>query len=254
MRRRIKALLGRKKMDEAEIIHQTIKGSAKLKTMIDVGAHNGASLEEFARDGWRVYAFEPDSKNRAHLIQLCRRFPTVIIDSRAVSNRDEEQHPFYTSKVSTGISGLSSFHPSHKESEKVDTVTLETFCKNKGIKAVDFLKVDAEGFDLFVLQGVPWESIKPKVILCEFEDRKTIPLGYTFQDMADFLLDRCYHMLISEWYPVVEYGTTHRWRRFMPYPCKLLDNNAFGNIIAVDDEKIYVDLCSMAETYGKRFL
>jgi hypothetical protein len=45
---------------------------------------------------------------------------------------------------------------------------------------VDFLKIDTESHDLFVHQGYPWECGKPAVIECEFEDAKTVPLGYTF--------------------------------------------------------------------------
>ena len=91
------------------------------------------------------------------------------------------------------------------------------------------------------------------MILCEFEDRKTAPLGYTFHDMAKFLVDKGYRLVVSEWYPVVEYGKLHRWRRFAYYPCKLLDENAFGNIFAVHDETTYEALCSIAERYGKQF-
>lgn len=252
-RRRIKALLGRKMLDEVEIVYQTIKKTARMKTMIDVGACKGASLEEFAKDGWRVYAFEPDPNNLAELRRLCRRFTNVTIDRRAVSNKNEKQRPFYTSVVSSGISGLFPFHHSHKESKRIDTVTLETFFREAGITEITFLKVDAEGADLFVLQSVPWDSIRPEVILCEFEDRKTTSLGYTFHNMADFLLERGYHLLVSEWYPVVEYGRLHHWRRFAPYPCELLDKNAYGNIFAANNKKTYADLCSMAEIYEKQF-
>jgi len=253
-RRRVRYLLGWKKFDETDIVYQTIKDTDKPKVMIDVGACTGASLEKFAKDGWCVYAFEPDSNNRAELIRLSNCFPSFTIDCRAVSNKNEKQCLFYTSSVSAGISGLSSFHPSHKESMRVDTVTLETFCGEKNVTAINFLKIDAEGFDFFVLQKVPWDSVRPEVILCEFEDRKTVPLGYTFHDMAAFLVDKAYHLLISEWYPIVEYGRRHRWRRFTSYPCELLDKNAFGNIFAVDNKEIHKKLCSQAEIYGKQFV
>ena len=63
--------------------------------------------------------------------------------------------PFFTSGVSSGISGLSSFHPSHKESQRADLATLSDFISKEDIAQVDFLKIDTEGFDLFVLQGFP---------------------------------------------------------------------------------------------------
>jgi len=252
MQRMITTLLRRAPLEETKIIYEAIKDTARAKTMIDVGACSGGSLEAFARAGWRVYAFEPDPTNRTGLKRLCRRLASVAVDERAVSNKNEKECPFYTSSVSSGISSLRAFHPSHKESETVETVTLDTFCREKGVTEVGFLKIDAEGFDLFVLEGLGWDSIRPEVILCEFEDRKTVPLGYTFHDMAKFLVDKGYRLVVSEWYPVVEYGKLHRWRRFASYPCKPADKNAWGNIIAAGDDETYSLLQKVAARYGRR--
>lgn len=252
-RHKIKIFFSKKIFDEVEIVYDAIKNATDIKVMIDVGAGTGVSLEAFARDGWYVYAFEPDPNNRNDLRIVCRNFPNVRIDPRAVSNKNEKQCKFFTSDISQGISSLSSFDPSHKESWKVDTVTLETFCLEAGISDVSFLKIDAEGFDFFVLQKVPWDNIKPKVILCEFENKKTIPLGYTFYNMADFLEEKGYKLLISEWYPILRYGARHRWRRLVHYPCELIDENAFGNILAVNNEEFFKHLCSRAEVYEAKF-
>lgn len=253
MRRRLKSLIGMESLCETEIVFKAMRNNAKNKVMVDVGAHHGDSLEEFARDGWTIYAFEPDPENRKVLIRLCHRFPNVSIDHRAVSNKNERGRQFYTSDVSSGISGLTDFHPSHKRACLVDTVSLGAVCREKSISNIDFLKIDTEGYDLFVLKGVPWDCIHPEVIVCEFEDKKTVPLGYTFYDIADFLLDRNYKLLISEWHPVVKYGGKHLWRRFSSYPCNLLDQNAWGNIIAVNKKEIYDYLCSITEKYAKQF-
>ena len=91
----------------------------------------------------------------------------------------------------------------------VDTTTLADFCSEGSIETVEFLKIDAEGFDLMVLKGVPWAQVNPEVILCEFEDKKTKPLGYDYEDLANFLLRRGYTLVISEWHPPIRYGATH---------------------------------------------
>ena len=200
----------------------------KSGTMIDVGAHWGTSLAPFVNYGWNVYAFEPDLENQRELI---RRFGSQIhIDSRAVSNKPATNVTLYKSQQSTGISSLSPFHESHYAAIGVDVITLTSFIEEQRIKKVDFLKIDTEGYDYFVLQGYPWKKA-PKVILCEFENSKTEPLGYTFNDMAEFLLSKSYELLISEWYPVKAYGTKHEWKRLTSYPCEI-DENAWGNIIA----------------------
>src|SRR3546814_10690268 len=110
--------------------------------------------------------------------------------NRAVTGQVRCGQVFYRSDQSTGISGLAAFHPSHVSRQVVDTTTLSDVLADADIDGVDFLKVDTEGHDLFVLKGFPWERFRPAVIECEFEDAKTVPLGYTFHDMARFLLER----------------------------------------------------------------
>lgn len=256
LRRKIKTIIGVKpffwedSFEEVNIIYRLFnKIHAKLGTMIDVGAHHGSSLSDFAFAGWKVFAFEPDDKNRKILTELYEDFPLVSIDKRALSDKNEKHVQFYNSDVSTGISGLSSFHPSHKKSQRIETITLRAFIESSDITSVDFLKIDAEGFDMMVLKGAPWEVLKPSVILCEFEDRKTVPLGYTFHDLARYLTDKNYHLLISEWYPVVEYGLTHKWRCFAKYPCELKDPNGHGNIIAVLTYEDFLKLLRLCQRF-----
>ena len=221
--------------DETNLVYQTMKDHAASRVMLDVGACLGHAFSSFANDGWTVYAFEPDPINRQKLTEGWGDNPTVRIDPRAVSNKTASDVPFFRSDVSAGISGLSSFHESHEASGTVETITLDVYCQEEGITEVAFLKVDAEGYDLFVLQSMPWSDISPHVVVCEFENSKTVPLGYTFDDLAGYLRDRNYHVLVSEWYPIVNYGGPHRWRRFAPYPCTPTDPNAWGNLIAVQD-------------------
>jgi hypothetical protein len=150
----------------------------------------------------------------------------------------------YKSPESTGISGLSSFHPSHTAAEKVKVTTLELFLKEQNIaeSEIDFLKIDTEGYDLFVLKGIPWKKNPPALILCEFEDKKSLPLGYSFHDLAKFLKDQGYKLIISEWYPIRVYGGLHDWKRFTTYPCELGDPNAWGNIPEAREDDLYQSL------------
>ena len=249
----VKRVLRMETFDETELIFQLLGQGKCGKIMIDVGAHYGSSLERFAAKRWKVYAFEPDPNNRAVLTKLCARYPTVQIDPRAVSNRNGITLPFFTSNVSSGISSLSAFHESHEQSLQVKTVTLGAFFEEKSIQDISFLKIDTEGHDLHVLQGLPWDRVQPDAILCEFEDSKTESLGYDFHELAKFLSDKKYNLLISEWYPVTKYGGKHRWRRFSFYPCDLIDAKAWGNIIAVKSNDLAESLKTLSNIYSGRF-
>ena len=114
----------------------------------------------------------------------------------------------------------------------VDVVTLRKILANINYPHVDYLKIDTEGHDLFVLKGFPWENIRPDIIECEFEDFKTVPLGYTFKTLAEFLTNLHYHVYVSEWYPIHKYGIRHDWRCLQKYPANLLDPKSWGNLIA----------------------
>ncbi|MEB3178530.1 MAG: FkbM family methyltransferase [Nostocaceae cyanobacterium] len=228
---KVKQVIGRQSFDEVRLIYEIFKRSDICGTMVDVGAHFGSSLGLFATDGWEIVAFEPDNKNRTYLSLAHGHRHNITIDSRAVSNKPESGVPFFASNVSSGISGLSEFHESHYQQQTVDVTTLAEAALRYDLQTIDFLKIDTEGHDLFVLQGLDWEKFLPNCIVCEFENYKTEPHGYTTNDLYKYLSVRGYEVIISEWYPISEYGTAHKWRCFTD---KITDLNpsAWGNMIA----------------------
>lgn len=222
-------------IDETKIVASYSAQSAP-GFMIDVGAHHGSAFMPFHKAGWTVHGFEPDPKNRGYLEERYTKLDRFELDSRAVSDVDGNIVPFYVSEESTGISGLSAFRETHEKVCDVETVTLKTYMQSKNIEKVDFLKIDTEGFDLMVLKGFPWDSVQPEFVECEFEDNKTKPLGYEFDDIASFLVDRGYHVFVSEWHPIVRYGIKHQWRGLFKYPGHLQSDQAWGNLLAFKSE------------------
>jgi FkbM family methyltransferase len=235
--------------NEARLAFKVLRADELTGIMVDVGAHFGESLAPFANNGWQIFAFEPDSENRKRLNVAFGELPNVRIDPRALSDHVKNGVVFYRSEESSGISGLSAFHPSHKEHDKVDVTSLECFIDEQRItnQTIDFLKIDTEGFDLLVLKGLPLDKYSPRLILCEFEDKKTLPIGYSFHDMAQFIQSRGYKLIISEWYPIKKYGGPHDWRRFTSYPCELVEDNAWGNILAVKEPHLYDSLLNICK-------
>lgn len=234
--------------DEAHLVHTVLAADAPRGLMIDVGAHFGTALSPFVDSGWQVWAFEPDSTNRARLTARFGHHPMVLIDRRAVSDRPGAA-AFFRSPVSTGISGLSAFHDSHQPAGTVPVTTLSDIIATRGLPAggIDFLKIDTEGYDRHVLMGLPWDTVQPRVVLCEFEDTKTRPLGYDYHDLAQLLVGHGYQVLVSEWQPVVEYGQEHAWRCFAPYPHDLHDPRAWGNLIATREPALFMALLAACE-------
>lgn len=219
-------------LDEVTLLARWWQRQSWRPVMLDVGAHQGGAAAPFLAEGWIVHAFEPDPQLCRALRQRLGVNPRLRIVERAVSNADREDVPFFTTAESTGAGTLAPFLPSHVERRLVDTTTLDAYCHEAGIDRVDFLKVDVEGLDLQVLEGFPWDRMTPPVVLCEFDERKTVPRGYGFRELGDFLVRRGYTVYVSEWHPVVRYGIRHDWARLAPYPCDLKDSAAWGNLIA----------------------
>jgi FkbM family methyltransferase len=227
--------------EEAFLIEEYFR-SAKVNNgvMLDVGAHFGESFVKYLNDGWKVYAFEPDP-NPLKIKELnALKSDNLRIYDMAISNQSNKIMPFYSSDESTGISSLSAFTSGHKLIKNVKTITIKDFVELESVGKIDFLKIDTEGHDFFVLKGLPWEDkrIHPTVILCEFEDKKTNPLGYSYSELGDYLLSKDYVVYISEWYPIERYGVKHKWRKLTKYPAKLDDENGWGNYIAIKNHAL----------------
>jgi FkbM family methyltransferase len=179
-----------------------------------------------------VHAFEPNPPFHDALCKLYGSNPAVVLNNTAVSDAADQEVPFYTSPESHGISSLQAFRDSHELAAHVQTVTLGDYLAEHGVKRVEFLKIDTEGFDMTMLRGVDLGRIPVDVILCEFEDRKSVPLGYTWRDQADYLVAQGYTVYVSEWHPVIKYGGPHQWRALTRFPCELYNGNAWGNFLA----------------------
>jgi FkbM family methyltransferase len=227
MKKFLRDLLGPRQIEEVELARRALGRFSGV--VVDVGAHHGLAISPFLKTGWIGFAIEPDPDNRSILEVNC---PGLTIDSRAIAEIDGQTVSLFTSKVSSGISTLSAFHETHKVTATVETVRLDTFLHQYQVSKVDFLKIDIEGYDLFALRTFPWATHRPKVIVCEFEDKKTVPLGYDVISMAQFIKEKGYEVVVSEWEPIVEYGQQHTWKRFTK-ALETVNKESWGNLIAV---------------------
>ena len=206
--------------------------------MIDAGAHTGQSFRPFI--GWQIYAYEPDP-------EIASRIPLytgVTVIKKALSDIPSKSKPFYKTYESKGMSSLLAFRPSHKHAFDVEVITLDDEIDRLGIDQVDYLKTDVEGYDLMVLKGFPWEKIRPSIVMSEFGNSKTELLGYTHDDLAMFMIDRDYKVIVSEWVqaPYVNGRYQHKWLGFYRYPCpkRIL---WWGNMIFFENDKLYEKFC-----------
>jgi len=239
----------KKRIEEENVIIDLFRltpSSNPVPIMIDIGACQGRVFHKFAREGWWIHAFEP---NPPFFKALAKKYThrKIVLNDTAVSDVEGAEVPFYTSEESHGISSLQAFRPTHEVTAHVKTVRLDNYLFNKRIKRIEFLKIDTEGYDLMVLQGLNLAKYPVSIILCEFEDSKSKPLGYSWQDQADYLNSYGYTVYVSEWHPVITYGGPHQWRILKRYPCELEDPNAWGNFLAFKSDPGF---CAVAKAFN----
>jgi predicted O-methyltransferase YrrM len=54
--------------------------------------------------------------------------------------------------------------------------------------------------------------------------------------MCEYLVEKGYTVYVSEWHPIIRYGTCHDWRQITRYPCELADSNGWGNLLAFKND------------------
>lgn len=231
---------------EWELVARLIADAPRL--MVDVGAHYGSSLKPFADLGWRVLAFEPDPANRKHLLRKYGSDPAVEIVPAAVGAAPRESVPIYASPESTGISGLSAFRGTHQEVARVPLTTLNAALAARGVRDIGFLKIDVEGHEMDVLDGLDLKQIRPEAVMVEYEDSKSEEDGAGAHDLAKRLSGAGYHVYVSEWWPIERYGAAHSWRRLRRYPCGI-PQAGWGNLIGFRNDPGQAALArALAET------
>lgn len=144
-------------------------GPGRPHHMIDVGACHGAMAEPFLSTGWTADLFEPDPEARAILERNVAKYASRCrISASAVSNEARRETAFHRSSTH-GLSGLeNSPFGSTVEILMVPCVRLADFYVRSNVPEVDFLKIDAEGYDFDVLDSHDFKARRPRIILVEY--------------------------------------------------------------------------------------
>jgi FkbM family methyltransferase len=194
------------------------EGDIKL-TLFDVGANVGHYTEALARqfgDNARIYSFEPSKKTFQTLSNTVNRNPVckgkAILTNVGLGDKAGMTELF----TDTDDSGLASvynrrldhFGISMNKSEKITMMTLDEFCRNNKITAIDFLKMDVEGHELSVLRGAKEMLAKKAIKYIQFEfGGNNIDSRTFFQDFYYLLKDdfNIFRVVKDGLYPIIEY-------------------------------------------------
>lgn len=138
----------------AELLSE-LKKKGRYKMALDVGANKGMTAAFLASFVDCVYAFEPEEHNITSFkrTMALNEVKNVELIPNAVSNQEGTVKFFIAPGESHHSLGTAHLGQTEDNVRNVPCVTLDSFCKQRGIGIVDILKVDVEGFETSVFEG-----------------------------------------------------------------------------------------------------
>ncbi len=126
-------------------------------TCFDVGANVGQTVIELRRS-WPdavIHAFEPFAQPRAELLAMASGLPhvTPIALALGATPGTLQVQPRERSVLNSLVPDPASASASTRDAETIHIETLDRYCSQHAIDAIDVLKTDTEGYDLDVLRG-----------------------------------------------------------------------------------------------------
>lgn len=161
----------------------------KCDTIFDVGANIGYYTVQFAkRTNGTVYAFEPMTYQSETLHRNLRQNSLTNVQTvkKIVSSSNGQERIFFSGIENTGKSSLVKETTNYEE---VSSVTLESFCDEHHIKTIDLIKIDVEGYEFKVLEGLKRMLKEQSIthIFVELLDKNLAKASSSSQEICDFL-------------------------------------------------------------------
>jgi FkbM family methyltransferase len=121
--------------------------------VVDCGAYVGGFSLSAAKKAGEIHVFEPDVANFRCVERNLRDAANARLNQAGLYNRDDRML-LNVSPSSVEHSLLVPDDGQVLRQEMVMVKRLDTYCKEQGIAAVDFLKIEAEGVELEVFEGL----------------------------------------------------------------------------------------------------
>ena len=187
-----------------------LKGKLKNKliNVIDVGAHNGETINLFSKNFNlnSIICYEASKKNFKYLIRLKKKKYNfnLEINNIGLGSEEKELDFFQTSESSSStfceINFQSNYYKRKKKildifkkenyivnKEKIKLHTLQNEYKRFSFDFIDILKIDTEGFEFDVIKGAKDTLKRTKFIYFEHHFDSMIIKNYKFSEINDYL-------------------------------------------------------------------
>lgn len=169
------------------------------KIVFDVGANIGQTALYYNKifKSAHIYSFEPVKKSFEELLYRTKNLPKIQAENIGFGEKDEKIEitlDINPTSTSNSLKPELMNNDQNGGKEVLKICKIDSFCKERNIDNIDFLKIDTEGWEIQTLLGAEklLSERNIKAILCEVgftkENRRNTP----FQDLNSFMADKGY--------------------------------------------------------------
>ena len=123
--------------------------------VFDVGFHDGTSSDEIfkLRPKAKVYGFDPSRFGLKSYEERFKDDPRVVFANVALSHEPGELEFFDYDNMCNSLAARKELPDMNATKYTVPVTTLDAYCQETGVEHINMMKIDAEGYDLNVLEG-----------------------------------------------------------------------------------------------------
>jgi FkbM family methyltransferase len=163
----------------------------KSKIILDVGANIGITALYYASINTKaqIFAFEPhpETFKRANDNIELNKFKNIHLFNIGLAQKKESLKLYEVNQKNPGMNRILSDYK-NLPFKRINVEILDQFCLENNISKIDFIKIDVEGFEYFVLLGGGEVIQKSKPILfIELDDNNLRENNKSAKELIDLL-------------------------------------------------------------------
>lgn len=203
---------------ENNIIKTFLKNKSKIGVIFDIGANIGlwSKLTANIRKDVLIYSFEPIKSTYKNLKKNLKKYDNIITVNKAISFENGFCN-IYNYGENSGTNSLHNFSSDKSQKynvEKIETITIDSFCNMNNLEKIDYIKCDTEGNDFKVILGALNMLKNDDIGVIQFEyNWRWILAHSSLKDVFDIIESKNYHFgkilnneiqIIDRWNPEID--------------------------------------------------
>lgn len=171
--------------NEINLIKNVVKPGMRV---VDIGANIGfysLMFSDLVGSQGEVHCFEPEKNNFLNLTNICKGRKNIILNNMAVGKENRNINLYVSDDLN--VDHLTYATNDKRKELKIRCVSIDSYLKKEN--EIDFIKIDTQGFEYHVVQGMKntLQKAKKIVLLSEFSKYDLEQAGSSHKDYLKYL-------------------------------------------------------------------